>query len=272
MNDVYHNAVQPISPSWEDVYHANLMNALLAPDMELISHSFFLNVLRDAENDRVIQNPARGHRSEFCRLLADWIISGQTLVSEEMIALNPNAARFGTYCKETGIVTAYGPRIAKQLRFVVEELQANPNSRRACIMMLGSDDQRIAEALAGGLTNCEYLCTYAFNFRLRHGRLDMVTSMRSNNYVTTVTQDVYVFARLQEHVAGLLGVPCGGYWHHTVSGHVLEADLEKAFTILTMYYNSYLGGMEVTPPWHQANGWPKAWQRFTKLALERRGA
>jgi hypothetical protein len=257
----------PISPYWEDVYHANLLQAFLAPDMELINHTFRLPGHR-AMSDRCIQNPVRGFRTEFSHVMADWILDGQVQVSEAMLALNPNAAKFATTLDDEKYgyhVTAYGPRIKSQLEFVVAELQRNPDSRRACIMMLAASDQFVAEAMAAGDTKCEYLCTYAFNFRLRKGSLDLNVSMRSNNYTTTVCQDVYVFARLQEQVAQQLGVPVGEYYHHTASGHVFIGEEFRAAEILSAYCKAYVETYGAAA-WNAE--WGAAWKAFVARCLE----
>lgn len=232
--------ITPMSPSWEDVYHANLLEAFLAPGMELINHTFELPRAW-ADNERCIQNPARGFRVAFCDVMAEWILSGQVRISDEMRDLNPNAVKFATVLDQEPYghhVTAYGPRIAQQLNFVVAELTRFPDSRRACIMMLAPSDQLVAEAMANGDTQCEYLCTYAFNFRIRDGLLDMVVSMRSNNYTTTVCQDVYVFHRLQQHVAQMLHLKTGRYYHSTVSGHIVKGEEQRAYDILDLYFHS----------------------------------
>ena len=66
----------------------------------------------------------------------------------------------------------------------------------------------------------------------------MSTSMRSNNYVTTVTQDFYIFTCLQEHIAAMLGIDIGTYYHHTMSGHILPHDMKRAVAILDEYVNN----------------------------------
>lgn len=243
--------LKPLSASWEDTYHANLMQAFLAEDMELVHHTFQLGVPW-GKDDRSIMNPTRGFRREFSQVMADWILDGKIQVSDEMLALNPNAANFATKLDEEPYgyhVTAYGPRIKGQLPYVLNELTRHPDSRRACIMMLAASDQFVADAMAADATKCEYLCTYGFNFRLRYGRLDMHTAMRSNNYTTTVCQDVYVFAALQFHIAKQLGVPMGNYYHFTTSGHIVKGEEVKAMNILAAYRQ--------TAPF--VGQWPKEW-------------
>jgi Thymidylate synthase len=257
--------LKPLSISWEDVYHANLMQAFLAPGMELVHHTFDLGIQWGID-DRSIMNPQRGFRREFSQVMADWILDGKVQVSEAMLALNPNAAKFATVLddeKHGYHVTAYGPRIKSQIQFVVDELQRSPDSRRACIMMLAPSDQFVAEAMAVEATKCEYLCTYGFNFRLRSGRLDMHVAMRSNNYTTTVCQDVYVFAELQKHIAGLLGVPEGHYFHFTTSGHIVKGEEAKAAAIL----NAYRQTAPFVGQWPKE--WHEAWDAFEAVEWDR---
>lgn len=263
------NPIKPLSAQWEDVYHANLMQAFLAPDMELVNHTFELPAMRH-QAERIILNPVRGFRVEFSHVMADWILDGRVQISDAMLELNPNAAKFATVLDDEKYgyhVTAYGPRIKGQVEHVLAELRRDPNSRRADIMMLAASDQMVAAAMAAGDTKCEYLCTYGFNFRLRAGALDMATTMRSNNYMTTVCQDVYVFARLQAHVAELLGVPVGEYYHHTVSGHVIPSEKERAVEILRNYCTSYTS-VYGPAAWTEANGWQSAWKQFIGKCLE----
>lgn len=259
--------LKPLSVHWEDVYHANLLQAFLAPDMEVVNHTFQLPPRRH-HSDRVVANPVRGFRTEFSQVMADWIIGGKVDISPEMLALNPNAAKFATVLDDAKYgyhVTAYGPRVKGQLQFVLNELRRDPNSRRACIMMLAASDQFVAEAMAAGDTKCEYLCTYGFNFRLRGGALDCNVSMRSNNYTTTVCQDVYVFAELQSYVAKELGVPVGQYYHHAASGHVYPGEEFRAAEILSTYCKAYTE-THGAAAWNAE--WRSAWAAFCNRCAE----
>lgn len=228
----------PISRKWHDIYHLNLLKAFLAEDFELINNTFVL----DEPLSNMVNSETRGFRLEFSELMFDWIMSGQTEISEEMLALNPNAAKFATvyhYLPIGNITTAYGPRIKSQWEYAKEELQRDPESRRACIMMLAAQDLFVAKAIEAGKTKCEYICTYGFNFRIRKGVLDMHVSMRSNNYTTTVCQDVYVFTKIQEVMAIELNLPVGKYYHHAVSGHIIKHEIKRACEILQEYVDNF---------------------------------
>lgn len=263
------HTIRPFSLYWEDVYHANLLQAFIAPDMELINHTFELPAFRHVA-DQGITNPARGFRWDFSKLMAEWVLSGETVVSEAMRKLNPNAAKFATVLQHDKYGyhnTAYGVRVKRQLDHVINELRRDSNSRRACIMMLADTDQDVAAAMAEGESKCEYICTYAFNFRLRGGFLDMHVSMRSNNYTTTVCQDVYVFAELQKAIAQKLDVPNGSYYHHTVSGHIVKGEEARAAEILRNYCDAYTA-VYGPAAWPEAGGWKAGWTAFVGKCLE----
>lgn len=249
-----------VSDSWEDIYHANLLEAFVSPDFEVVNHTFKLvNPL-----DNVIENPARAFRTEFSAVMYNWIADGKEAITEEMLALNPNASKFATsyeFGSDAQIVTAYGPRIASQWEFAKGELKRDPNSRRACIMMLDAVDQYVAGALAAGETKCEYICTYGFNFRIRNGKLDMTATMRSNNYTTTVCQDVYIFTRLQQKMAFELNLEVGHYYHSAVSAHIIPSELKNAWAILNKY---------LYPQGDRLNGHQQlAFQQFERIYLDR---
>ena len=169
----------------------------------------------------------------------DWLISGEPTIPEAFYEANPQAKNYGTLYQAPGDplnCVAYGPRVVEQLPYVLQMLHTTRGTtRRACIMILDSGDRHVGAALERGDTNCEYPCTLGFNFRVRHDKLDMAVSMRSNNYTTTVCQDVEVFTLLQQFVATEVGVDIGTYYHHTMSGHILAFQRERAVAILEEY-------------------------------------
>lgn len=83
----------------------------------------------------------------------------------------------------------YGVYVYREhnLMHCFEELVANKNSRRACIVI---NDRNIA------LNNGEIdkLCTNAINFFIRGSYLNCVVQMRSSNMVTLFPYDVFMFS------------------------------------------------------------------------------
>ncbi len=225
---------QPLTDSWHDIYHNNLLNVYIS-NLEITNHTFKLT----DPLDNIISSKTRGFKLEFTEKMYEWIKSGGNKVTKEMIELNPTAAKFETWFH--GANTAYGPRIDKQWDYAKRELERSPYSRRACIMLLNPHDRRIADALAEKQTRCEYICTFALTFQIRKGGLDLVATMRSNNYTTTVCQDVYIFTQLLRDMAQELGIPIGTYYHSAVSAHILEPEVYRAGCIIQEYITSLAG-------------------------------
>lgn len=110
---------------------------------------------------------------------------------------------------------AYGPRTVDQFPIIANRLVADPDTRQAIVTLW--DPKHDA---AGGKK--DHPCTTAFNFRIREGRLNMTTFMRSNDAYWGWPYDVYQFAMVQTTMAHVLGVGLGTYTHHAASFHLYE--------------------------------------------------
>jgi len=108
---------------------------------------------------------------------------------------------------------AYGPRTTDQLPGVVEELEKDPDSRRAVAYIARPTDLLYADDL-------QMPCTMEWVFHVRNGRLELQTYMRSWDLVWGLSYDVPNNVALQQMVADSLNLPLGPYTHVAASGHV----------------------------------------------------
>ena len=63
-------------------------------------------------------------------------------------------------------------------------------------------------------------CTYAVQFTIMHGRLDMCVTMRSNDLWYGFCNDQYQFSKLQEMVSKQLNIETGVYYHFAHNMHL----------------------------------------------------
>lgn len=112
---------------------------------------------------------------------------------------------------------AYGPRIYQQMPNVIERLVADPDTRQAGATIWRPTD--LAE------DSKDVPCTVQLMWHIRDGKLDMSTTMRSNDIFLGSAYDFWMFTRLQMSLAWALGIPTGKYVHHALSLHVYERDL-----------------------------------------------
>lgn len=110
---------------------------------------------------------------------------------------------------------SYGPRIRDQLPEVVRELVKDPDSRRAVAYVCRPSDLMYA-------TELNMPCTMGYQFFIRNGRLECVTTMRSWDVVWGLSYDIPNAAQLQMCVAEAVCVPLGPLTFVAGSGHIYE--------------------------------------------------
>ena len=168
--------------------------------------------------------PARVLNPAFAVAEALWILSG----SEDpwIFTFNRSLAR---YADNGRLQAAYGPRMRRwrgevdQLAHVRELLARDPDSRQAIVQLY--DPQRDT------LGHRDVPCTLNYRFFVRHGRLQMHTTMRSNDVWLGLPYDLFTATLLHELMAGWLGVELGDYHHHVDSLHLYAQHTEAAATI-----------------------------------------
>lgn len=144
---------------------------------------------------------------------------------ETLIAYNKNMRNYVN--PETGKFDgAYGDRIANgnQLEWCYHELKKDPDSRRAVVTIHDH-------------TDCNHetkdsACTLSLHFMIRDGRLDLITTMRSNDVLWGTCLDVPAFCFLQEVMAYWLGIPVGKYIHNASSLHYYDTVEEQVFKVV----------------------------------------
>ncbi len=162
---------------------------------------------------------------DYIETFYDWVISGST-DAQEAFKEYPNVAKFLAKPENTNLPknfnTFYGPRIVGQKPAIIKELTNNPNSRRAVISILKDSDLD----LLGTDEKLEFPCTDSATFIIRDGKLNCHVHMRSQNMVTVVKLDMYMWARFTCEMAKELNVKNGTFSSSIVSAHVFERDQE----------------------------------------------
>lgn len=143
---------------------------------------------------------------EICQILAGDFDKGL------FDAISPLASKLLT---EGG---AYGPRTQEQLARAVEELEKDPDSRRAVVYVGRPEDLEHIHASS----TTDQPCTMTWQFFNRGGRLEMIVNMRSWDLVWGLANDVPCFVAIQQGLAWALGLEVGGYTHLAGSAHIYE--------------------------------------------------
>jgi thymidylate synthase len=157
--------------------------------------------------------PVRVLNPAFAVAEALWILSG----SDDPWIFTYNRS-LEQYADAGRLQGAYGPRMrhwrgeVDQLDHVRQLLTRDPDSRQAVIQLY--DPQRDTQG------HRDVPCTLNYRFFVRGGRLEMHTTMRSNDVWLGLPYDVFTATMLHELMAGWLGAELGTYHHHVDSLHL----------------------------------------------------
>lgn len=168
--------------------------------------------------DNLIETPWRKWSKDYADFEWEWYLSGDR--SGKEIA---KRAKIWEKCmdKDGNVNSNYGWHWQQndQISYVVDELNKNPESRRASISIYDAKNRHNFEN--------DTPCTYAINFSIREGRLQMCVMMRSNDLWYGFCNDQYFFSKLQKLVAGMLALPVGSYYHFVNNLHIYNNFLNK---------------------------------------------
>ena len=177
--------------------------------IELIGESFI------ADEDWIIRKP----NYDYIQRELEWYES-ESLYVEDIPGDTP-AIWKQVASKDGRINSNYGYLIwskenGKQYENVLNELERNPNSRRAA--MIYNRPSMHTDYCIDGMS--DFICTYANNFLIRDGKLISHYLMRSNDSVFGYTADVHWAMHVQKMLAADLDVKVGDLIWTASSLHV----------------------------------------------------
>lgn len=105
-----------------------------------------------------------------------------------------------------------------QVKFVIDELKRNPESRRAVIDIRHNLHDMYSEDPA---------CLQHIQYFIRNGKLDCKVLFRSNDATRACFMNMFALIELQKRIADKLEVEVGTYTHRANSFHCYEAEFEK---------------------------------------------
>lgn len=218
MNDV----PKIFARSAEDAFHKILSNieehgVISSPRGMKVKELLNVNITIENPRDRIVSCPERHFSAPYAFGELSWYFSARNDL--DMMKYYSKMMERGTDDGKT-LNSAYGYRIFgkhkmipfNQWNFVVDTLRNDRDSRRAVIHLHTPNNEK---------TNDE-VCTMSLQFLIRDGKLDMITTMRSNDVVLGFTYDVFAFTVIQELMANEIGVELGKYHHNVGSMHIYE--------------------------------------------------
>ena len=165
--------------------------------------------------DRKIINKERNWKEDYAEAEWQWYLSGDPNVKALGDIYGKVPEIWKRMADSNGKVNSnYGYQWDRngQLDRIIQMLQDNPDNRQCAISIYDGKE----------IDNYKHdtPCTYAVQFTIIHGRLDMCVTMRSNDLWYGFCNDQYQFSKLQEMVSKRLEIETGVYYHFAHNMHL----------------------------------------------------
>jgi thymidylate synthase len=170
--------------------------------------------ITDPKNRKII-NKERKWNEEYAEAEWQWYLSGDASIHKLGDIYGKVPEIWKRMADQNGHVNSnYGYQWKRndQIDMVVQMLKQNPETRQACISIY--DGKEITDYAF------DTPCTYAIQFTIVHGRLDMCVTMRSNDLWYGFCNDQYQFSKLQDLMAFRLDIETGVYYHFAHNMHL----------------------------------------------------
>ena len=209
-NDAFHDLYWRIVRNGQD----------FAGTKALFNVGFYINKphYNTIDNGRV----KRDWSIEYAEAEWQWYLSGDPSVEKLGEIYGKVPAIWKRMADKFGYVNSnYGHQWKRndQLDLVINMLKANPETRQAAISIYDGKE----------ITNYsnDTPCTYAVQFTVLDGKLNMSVVMRSNDLWYGFCNDQYQFSNLQLLVAQKTGYKVGTYYHFAHNMHLYNDKLPK---------------------------------------------
>jgi thymidylate synthase len=165
--------------------------------------------------DNTIENKERKWNPVYAEAEWQWYLSGDRNIAKlaELYGKVPEIWKRMAF-PNGNVNSNYGWqwRRNNQIDYVVNLLRNEPETRQATISIYdGKEHDTFA---------FDTPCTYAVQFTILHGKLDMCVTMRSNDLWYGFCNDQYCFSKMQEMVSNELNIEPGIYYHFAHNMHL----------------------------------------------------
>jgi len=165
--------------------------------------------------DRLIKNKERNWSELYAEAEWEWYMTGDPNIEALGDIYGKVPEIWKRMANNHGKVNSnYGYQWERnsQLDNIIEMLRDDKDTRQACISIY--DGKEISDYAF------DTPCTYAVQFTILNGRLDMCVTMRSNDLWYGFCNDQFQFSLLQEMVSKRLEIETGVYYHFAHNMHL----------------------------------------------------
>jgi len=166
--------------------------------------------------DNVITNKERNFNIDYAKAEWQWYLSGDPSIDKlgEIYGKIPPIWERMAINRVVNSNYGYQWQRNDQIGYVANKLKVFPNTRQATISIYDGKEHP-------KYTN-DTPCTYAVQFTVLNGKLNMSVYMRSNDLWFGFCIDQYCFSMLQQTMSKMTGYDVGTYYHHAHNLHLYD--------------------------------------------------
>ena len=171
--------------------------------------------------DNKIINKERNWKLDYAEAEWEWYLSGDRNIKRLGDLYGKVPEIWKRMADKNGNVNSnYGWQWYRkdQISYVIRKLRTEPNTRHAAISIYDCKEHKTFEH--------DTPCTYAVQFTILHGRLNMSVVMRSNDLWYGFCNDQYQFSMLQKMIADALKIEIGTYYHFAHNMHLYNDKID----------------------------------------------
>lgn len=167
----------------------------------------------------ILVHPDRGLNYRFMVAEWLWIAAGRGDLAT-LTRYNKRMAEFS----DNGLTLhgAYGPRLAQQVDYLLNQLRTKPDTRQAVAVIWGENPE----------PSKDIPCTLTWQLLCREGKLHGIVIMRSSDIWLGLPHDFFNFSMLTMELAGELHLEPGSLTFNLGSSHLYDRDQAKARQVL----------------------------------------
>ena len=211
-NKVFRNA----NEAYEYLHDQILQNGVSFGDTKAL---FNVGFYMTDPKDRKIINREREWKEDYAEAEWKWYLSEDRNISKlgEIYGKVPEiwkrmANSNGDVNSNYGWQWQRSNHDVSQLDYIINLLENDKDTRQAAISIYDCKEHNNYAT--------DTPCTYAIQFTIVHGRLDMCVTMRSNDLWYGFCNDQYQFSKLQEMISIRLNINTGVYYHFAHNMHL----------------------------------------------------
>jgi len=212
MNTINNKVFRNANEAYEYVHDRILQDGIEFGDTKaLFNVGFYIT----DPKDRKIINRERKWNEDYAEAEWQWYLSGDRSIYKLGDIYGKVPEIWKRMADDMGQVNSnYGWQWQRdqQIDYIIGLLRTKPNTRQAAISIYDGKEHRNYDT--------DTPCTYAVQFTIVHGRLDVCVTMRSNDLWYGFCNDQYQFSKLQEMVSKRLEIETGVYYHFAHNMHL----------------------------------------------------